>query len=317
MFCKKCGTQLQDDAKYCKKCGTSIKGNKTEYISDKPMSEEIPKDIESGEQVLDNISDKEPKNKKTGKEKKTDKKVKKKAERAGWSTGKKIGRFMLKLILLILLISMLVIGAAGTLTYFGIINVPFIEEYLSSMGLKETNYVNNLENAAESFKVESPDAGEFYEQNAQIISEVDVNCSDVIQTETELCKNLAVRGFADYPATTEYSMDGEYFDARTISETSSEKHPIYQTYYVTANGEVWTIFIINDSVMANPVSYNMQSGLGVQVIISESETVTSYDSTTNKFYETIPDKSALIVKVVEEINTETLENLTFREIDDL
>ncbi len=310
MFCKKCGTQLSDGAKFCKKCGTPIKGIKNENIIDKLESEEKSKDTDIDEPVPVNISDKVSKYKKTNKEKKAEKKAKRKAERAGWSTGKKIRRFMLKLILHILLMFVLITGVAGELTYFGIIDVPVMGRVLSSTGLKESDYT-------EFYNVKSPDADDFYEQNSQIISEVDVNNSDDVQTETEICNNLAKRGFEDYPVSTEYSMDGDYFDATIISETSSEKHPMYQTNYITANGEVWTIFIINGSVMANPVSYNMQSGLGVQVIISESETVTSYDSTTNKFYETIPDKSALIVKVVEEINAKTLENLTFGVIDGL
>jgi len=233
--------------------------------------------------------------------------------------------FILKMIILSLS-GLLCLGVVGYCLHKGLKaksyevsqNSELESQFIDSIErYKETNYANSTDDETDSFKVESTDADEFYEQNSHIISTVDVNNSDVVQTETELCENLAVRGFEDYPVTTEYSMNGEYFDATTISEASSEKHPIYQTYYVTANGEVWTIFIINGSVMANPVSYNMQSGLGVQVIISESETVTSYDCTTNKFYETIPDKSELFVKVVEEINAETLESLTFEVIDDL
>lgn len=314
MFCKKCGTQLSDGAKFCKKCGTLIKGIKNENIIDKLELEEKSKDTDIDELVPVNISDKEQKNKKTSKKtskvKKAEKKANRRTERARWYTVKKIRRFILKLILLILLIFVLITGVAGALTYFGIIDIPVIGVFISSKGLLESDYT-------ESYNVKSPDADDFYKQNSQIVSQVNVINSDDVQTETEICNNLAKRGFEDYPVATEYSMGGDYFEATTISKTSSEKHPIYQTNYVTSNGEVWTIFVINGSVMANPVSYNMQSSLGVQVIISESETITSYDSTTNKFYKTIPEKSALIVKVVEEINVETLENLTFGVIDGL
>ena len=217
--------------------------------------------------------------------------------------------FILKMIIL-LLSGLLCLGVVGYCVQKGSKTIS----YEVSQNSETESQI--IEDETESFKVESTEADEFYEQNSHVISEVDVNNSGVVQTEAELCENLAKRGFEDYPVTTEYSMDGEYFDATTISEESSEKHPIYQMYYITSNEEVWTIFIINGSIMANPVSYNMQSE-GVQVMISESETVTSYDSTTNKFYETIPDKSVLFVKKVEEINTETLERLTFVEIDDL
>jgi len=241
------------------------------------------------------------------------------------SKGSRKTIFILKMIILSLS-ALLFLSVAGYCLHKGLKTICYeisqnseLESQFidSEKSYKETNYANNTEDGTESNKVEATDADEFYEQNSHIKTAVDVNDSDVVQTEKELCENLSTRGFVDYPVTTEYSMDGVYFDATNISEASSEKHPIYQTYYVTANGEVWTIFIINGSVMANPVSYNMQSGVGVQVIISESETVTSYDSTKNKFYETIPDKSALFVRVVEEINAETLESLTFGGIDDL
>lgn len=73
--------------------------------------------------------------------------------------------------------------------------------------------------------------------------------------------------------------------------------------------------MINGSVVANPVSFNIQSELSVQVIISEKDTVTSYDSTTNKFFETIPDESVLLVITVDRIDAETLNSLTIGEID--
>ena len=111
-------------------------------------------------------------------------------------------------------------------------------------------------------------------------------------------------------------MTGDYSEATEISQGSSTKHPTYQTYYVSKNGDVWTIFMINGAIMANPVSYNIQSDLDAQVILSESNTVMSYDGTTNGFYETIPNKSSLIVKTVDRIDAETLENLTIGAIDE-
>ena len=51
-------------------------------------------------------------------------------------------------------------------------------------------------------------------------------------------------------------------------------------------------------------------------IRDRSNTVMSYDGTTNRFYETIPNKSSLIVKTVDRIDAETLENLTIGAIDE-
>lgn len=167
----------------------------------------------------------------------------------------------------------------------------------------------------ESYEVTPPDADSYYQTNSTVISEVDAADSDDVLTEAETCDTLTDRGFTQFPITSSYSMDGEYYDSEDILDNAATKHPMYETYYAAANGNIWTIFMINGVTMANPVSYNLQSGLGVQVIISESETVISYDSTTNKFFETVPDPSALIVVTIDRIDAKSLEALTIEEID--
>lgn len=169
----------------------------------------------------------------------------------------------------------------------------------------------------ESYKVTPRDADAYYENNSKVVSVIDIQDSSAVHTEAETYDNLSDRGFSEYSITSEYSMDGTYYPAIDISDSSSTKHPMYQTYYVTASGDIWTVFEINGVVMANPVSYNLQSDLDVQVIISETDTVTSYDSATNKYYVTIPNELALIVKTVNRIDAETLENLTIEGIDGL
>lgn len=174
-----------------------------------------------------------------------------------------------------------------------------------------------VEDIPESYKVTPRDADAYYESNSAIISKVNAQESETVHTEAETYENISDRGFTQYTITSEYSIDGEYYPAADISDEASTKHPIYETYYVTAAGDIWTIFEINGVIMANPVSYNMQSDLGVQVIISESDTVISYDGATNQFYTTIPNESALIVKTVGRIDAESLEKLTIEEIDGL
>lgn len=208
-------------------------------------------------------------------------------------------------------------------TYLSTISIIFITiicltALLLLAGCKKNNATDESANgtteSGEHF-VSAPDAEAYYEENAKIVDVVDVNKSKDVQTEAESYEELVNRGFNQYAVSSSYSMDGDYSDAADISESSAEKHPIYETYYFTKSGDLWTIFVINGVTMANPVSYNLQSGLNVQVIVSESDTIMSYDSTTNKFFETIPDASALIVVTVERIDAETLETLTIEEID--
>jgi len=137
--------------------------------------------------------------------------------------------------------------------------------------------------------------------------------SDNVLTESKAIDILTERGFTDYPVTFDYSILGEYNDGEA-SEDSNVKHPMYQTYYVSTTGDLWTIFVINGNVFANPASFNLESEFDAQLLISESEQLTSYNDETNKFYVTIPKENAVIVKVVEKIDSETLNSLTREEI---
>ena len=169
----------------------------------------------------------------------------------------------------------------------------------------------------ESFHVEIVDADEYYEQNSAVISVVDADASEEVQTEKEVIEDLENRGFSETSVFTNYDMDGTFHEEIEIGDMPEDKHPKYMTYYVTENEEVWTLIWINGKIMANPVSYNLQSTLPAQLVISETETINGYDNHTGKFYETIPNDSELIVKVVDSIDKDLLESLTIEEIDKL
>lgn len=161
------------------------------------------------------------------------------------------------------------------------------------------------------------DAKEYYASSGELQDTIPVEESVAVQSESEVTETLRERGFTDIPITTEYTSDGAMIEAKEVGE-SGEMHPYYQTYYVSDTGEVWTIQVMSGSVIANPVRYNMESNPhGVQLILSESEVITCYDSVTNSFYETIPKESELIVKVVDHIDAATLNSLTVEGIEAL
>lgn len=168
-------------------------------------------------------------------------------------------------------------------------------------------------------KPENPsEADDYYWDNAEeVISVMDVNESENVPTEAEVTDILKERGFVDFPITCEYAMDGTYNDEDEITDGSVEKHPMYETYYVSAAGEVWAVSVINGQIIANPASFNLESELESQLLISESEKIISYNDESNRFYETIPKKSAVIVKTVDRIDAETLDRLTIEEINNL
>ncbi len=308
MFCKKCGTRLADDAKFCKKCGTPTSVAQNSNDNQQELSSDVNGDADCGEK--ESLESPNNAQKKSKKEKKAEKKTKKKAGKSGWSTGKKIRRFLVKLILLLIMILLITV----LLNYSGVIQVSIINNLMTRIGVKN-ELTETKEMDIDSLKIEHPDADAYYKQNAKIISEISAKKSNEVQTEKELISSVKSRGFTEYPISSEYSIDGEFYTSTNISDDSSDKHPIYQTCYVSSSNELWTIFVINGAVIANPVTYNMQSELGVQLLISESEAITSYDSALNKFYKTIPNKSEVIVKVVDKIDVETLDELTIGAID--
>lgn len=157
----------------------------------------------------------------------------------------------------------------------------------------------------------------YYQENGEIVRIVDVNTSEDVPTEEEVMTLLSARGFVDFPIMFDYAMDGAYVGEEEITGDAEIKHPMYQTFFITENQELWTIFVINGAVIANPVSYNLESTRAAQLLISESQEITSYNSHTNKYYVTIPKESAVIVRTVDKIDAETLNQLTCEEIDRL
>lgn len=315
-FCGKCGGELDIKTGKCPNCDASEMEN--------------TQNNETGENnvntVSENGTDKDPISKKEQKKqkkfnKKREKIQRKEEKKRSMSKARKVRRFFLKFFLFVIIIFFVVVSVIIMLTKFNIIKKRDIKDIL---GIKESRTIETVkeeetseEGTTESYEVTTEDADEYYKNNSQIISEINANDSDKVSSEKDIKKSLEERGFNVFPITYEYSMDGQYSDSAEISDGSDEKHPMYTTYYVTENGDLWTINEVNGTIVANPVFYNEQSELPVQLIISETDSVVSYDSTKNKFYETIPNNLSLIVKKVDKINAETLEKLTIEEIDNL
>lgn len=196
---------------------------------------------------------------------------------------------------------------------------PVVPEYTAPTGSSGNTGGNTgstpSEPTTEESTEQSPD--EYYEENSTVIRSFDASLSEDVHTEEEVISFLEERGFTQYPITYDFAMGGEYSGDTEITGDPGEKRPMYQTFYECENGEFWTVFVINGEIYAKPVIYNLESELPVQVLISESEQVTSYNNKTNKYYVTIPKETAVIIKIVDRIDAETLNRLTSEEIDKL
>jgi len=344
-FCDKCGSPIDQTTGKCAKCTQekAIKAaeEKAKKIEDKTKKKEEKKRAwqEAKKRYKEDASAKK-------KERKKEKKSKKKAKIAAMSITQRITRVLLKFVLILIILALLVLGAYLGLRNLGILpdftkgkNVE-VDEPVTTTGPSDENEDNedyNKENETKEdeendngsigkdnpptdsmpsdYEVSTIDADEYFNENSEVISEMDASSAG--RTEAEAYQNLTERGFITMPITSEYTMDGVYSEAVEVSGTGTDKHPIYSTLYVTEDGFIWNVYEVNGAVIANPVSYNMEYEPDVQVMFSETETITSYDGTLNKFYVTKPKETALKVIVVEKIDAETLNTLTAREIDEL
>lgn len=166
------------------------------------------------------------------------------------------------------------------------------------------------------YEVPRVDADAYYQEHATVIEKIPAEQSEEVLTESQAIQLFQDRGFVQEPIQTEYSMDGEYQEATDVSEGDT-KHPKYFCHYITENGEYWTIVMLDGQIMATPVSYNLQSQRKATVVIAEDTVVTAYDSTTNTFFKIIPKETMMLVIKVDRVDAETLEQLTFEEIDGL
>lgn len=160
-------------------------------------------------------------------------------------------------------------------------------------------------------------AYEYYNNNAEVIKAEDVQDSGDVLSESDALSLLYSRGFNTYPITYAYDISGTYCGDTESDETSTDKHPMYNTFYVSSTGEVWTIYIIGDAVFAYPALFNLENDNSKQVIVSESAELVSYDDESNTFFVTIPSEAASLVKIVERIDAETLDKLTREELGNI
>ena len=189
----------------------------------------------------------------------------------------------------------------GVLFHYGRIKIP--KELASVVNL------SNTDSSSERNNKDFPSDFDYYHSNSSVIAEYDVYESKNIESEAEVYESFRSRGFEDCDITTEYEIDGEWHENNVVSELSSDIHPLYQTFYISSKGDAWVIFEINGSIIANPIFYNIQENLEKQLVISESEIISSYSNLENKFYETIPNETELDVVVIDRIDNNALDSL--------
>ena len=177
---------------------------------------------------------------------------------------------------------------------------------------KNENKLSNNSNQESSEKQEDveSEAEQNLRNSSEILKTIDMKDADGIMSEKDAYTLLKNRGFGENEITTEYGIDGNHTGPIVISEESDDKHPMYTTLYSTDKAE-WIIYIINDRILVQPTLINNESSIELQTVLSEQKTINVYDSQKNRFYETIPHESTVIVEVIEQIDANVLDNFEF------
>ena len=156
----------------------------------------------------------------------------------------------------------------------------------------------------------------YYEENGKIISIVEAKQSRDVLSESEAVTAFEKRGFS-HAVQYNYTMDGEYLDSMDAGQ-SPDKHPMYESWYVAGEKDVWFLYCINGSFIAFPAFYGSEEGAAVvPILFTESDSIWGYDGAGNRFYLTQPNgKEAVLIRIAA-INAETLDGLTKEVIDSL
>lgn len=228
----------------------------------------------------------------------------------------------------------------GTLVYFNVINIGFVNDMFVTTGMKDV-VVLQPETPAGANQAETPtqvptttptpskplpdtstpyqvtpiDVDAYYQTYTNISQTINVADSQTVRSESDVSDLFYNKGFDNISITTEYEIDGTYIDAYEISSYSSTQHPIYQAIYISSAGVLWSFTEINGTLIANPISYNAEKD--VPVVFSETGTMTGYDSETNKFYVFTPKSNFAILKTMSSIDFATIDTLTNEGIDNL
>ena len=291
-FCSKCGMKLNEQTGKCPNCDEKTKMDTASSDSN----------------ISINGNPKEDQNiKKTNGEQEVKKENKKKTK---------------KIVVITIIIVVLLIGIGVGIGVLMVhneknANVPNngeIQETQSATST-ETTTTDEEVDLGSNYEVPEFDAEAYFRENTTLKSTFDVASSQYIHTESEAYDSFVERGFDGSQVMYEYTMDGTYLGKNEISRSSSSKHPMYQVYYATTSGDIWMILEINGSFFTTPITYNFSNAQNVPVILSETDTITSYDSSTNKFYVNIPNASQTVIKTVSKIDAETIEKLTSEEFN--
>ena len=144
-----------------------------------------------------------------------------------------------------------------------------------------------------------------------VVSSEKVEESKNNKTTEDVKNELKDRGFESLQITSKYNIKGDFVSESNQNADTDELHPTYDMVYINStNGDQWFIYCYGGQFFAFPITYNQNSSRDEYLIISEKDSIMSYDCMSNTYNEIIPQKTDLIIRKVDRIDKNTLDSLT-------
>ena len=175
------------------------------------------------------------------------------------------------------------------------------------------DYYKNIDITNESKDMYSLPSDEYYNKYFKVLNTTKANKSKKVMSVKEVNEFLKNRGFKDYKLEVDYSIDGEFLYDDNKELQSNEKYPMYQILYRPNLKEMWTIYVIENSIYAYPVSYvvNNMEKIDREILVSETSDIVVYSSDLNNYYKLKPNKNLIDVRLIKKIDASTLNKYKF------
>jgi len=150
-----------------------------------------------------------------------------------------------------------------------------------------------------------------------VVSSEKVEESKNNKSTADVEEELKNRGFESLLISSSYNIKGDFISGYSQYNDTEALHPTYDMIYNNpGNGDQWFIYCYGGQFFAFPLTYNQNSGRDVFVVISEKNSIMSYDCMNNTYNEIIPKETDLIIRKVDRIDKNTLDTLTAEVLDE-
>lgn len=153
----------------------------------------------------------------------------------------------------------------------------------------------------------------YYESYGEVVGTTPAKKARGLKTEAEALALLRERGFDQFGVSCPFALEGTGQWDTEASEDSKDKHPTYETEYLTEDCTLWRVYLNGERLTATSSAINARAG--IPVIYSETERLLSYDAYTESFYEVAPNETSQELRVVDRIDATLLEVVTAGEED--